>query len=142
MAEKNFIDVGRGDASIRESVAGHFHDQRFDSLSVKTSEGCVCPSDDATRHHDLRRTLVAFPRKAVRDAAFAQNMRQTTSTVIETTTNLYQYNMMKGGTILTNQYTGRVYCVGKDASTFALPPALGLHRHFAPRDEHGGPEAR
>jgi hypothetical protein len=69
-------------------------------------------------------------------------MQQTTGNVIVTTTNLCQYNMMKGCTILTKEYTSRVYCVGKDASTFALSPALGLHRHFAPRDEHGGPEAR
>jgi hypothetical protein len=78
----------------------------------------------------------------VRDAAFAPNMRQITSIYYRDNSKLYQYNMMKGGTILTKQYTGRVYCVGKDTSTFALPPALGLHRCFAPRDEHGGPEAR
>jgi hypothetical protein len=50
MAEKNFIDVGSSDARICECVGGDLHDQRLHRFSVKATEGCVRPSDDATRH--------------------------------------------------------------------------------------------
>ena len=53
MAEHDLVDVLGGDPGIGQRLAGDPHDQAFDALAIKLTEGGMGPTDNACGHRSL-----------------------------------------------------------------------------------------